>query len=788
MSTEQRNGVARAGAHAVGYSQYTDIPCTDKKEICQEASRLENNQRRINLAFGKQLGSASNKSVEWDNLFDMLESPKRDDITTAQFLALPKEQQTQRKNAGFFVGGTFAESGERKNLKSRSVMTIDIDKMTPTALEDLQWGFSKFCEYEFVAHTTRSHTKENPRVRVIIPLDAEVAPEQYRHIASQFLNIDPASFKPNQVMFLPSVSSDGEYLVWRNRGKSFPTAKFLATAPTALEKPKSKKEVLDITDEKMRDVVQRLAKRDEFVNDYHKWVEVGMAIHHQTNGEGLDLWADFSSGYHGYKYEECEAKWDSFGRNEGTITFASLLHHVRDELNVEKFSEPESIGTDTQNAEAFAAKYKDELLYIYPGPVAHKWDGVSYVECRQAEDSETAIRFAGEQLQAAVQIPNNADGIKEATKLHNRKRQTDMLALAKALPALKAHTDEFNLDPLLLGVGNGVVNLRTGEHIKGDRSQRISKRAGTFFDAKAKCPQWVSFLEQVLPDKEVRDFLQRAIGYTLTGDVSEDVLFFLVGTGANGKTVLTDILAKLTGDHRHTLNKSTLLQRKFDSDESLRDIIKLQHMRLSLASELSAGERWNDGALKALVQTSEISGRDLYKSKVTFKPTHKLWICSNSEPRADDQSDGLWRRICKVPFNVTIPPDQRDAKLSEKLSGELPGILNWAIAGCLAWQRDGRLIQPEAVKVATSDYRKSNDTVARWLEGRFKHNPQSRLLVKTAHDNYVQFCGGEGLHYLDRNPFGIQMKAKGYEPTHSMQGRYYAGVSLQTESGGFDAL
>jgi putative DNA primase/helicase len=547
------------------------------------------------------------------------------------------------------------------------------------------------------------------------------------------------------------------------------------------------KEPLELSEAQITDTLARLAKRTEWVERYDKWLEVGMALHHQYDGagEGLEHWLAFSEKASSFNEDECEAKWKSF--KVGGKTFASLRFAVRDELNVEKFSEPESIGTDTQNAEAFAARYKDDLLYIYPGPVAHKWDGVSYVECRQADDSEAAIRFAVEQLQAAVQI-QNTDGIKEATKLQNRKRQTDMLALAKALPALKAHTDEFNLDPWLLGVGNGVINLKTGEHIAGDRSQRISKRAGTFFDAKATCPQWDRFLEQVLPDKEVRDFLQRAIGYTLTGDVSEDVLFFLVGTGANGKTVLTDILAKLMGDHRHTLNKSTLLQRKFESDESLRDIIKLQHMRLALASELSAGERWNDGALKALVQTSEISGRDLYKSKVTFKPTHKLWICSNSEPRADDQSDGLWRRICKVPFNVTIPPDQRDAKLSEKLAGELPGILNWAIAGCLAWQRDGRLVQPEAVKIATSDYRKSNDTVARWLEGRFKRNPQSRLLVKAAHDNYVQFCEGEGLHYLDRSSFGLQMKTSGFESKHGMQGRYYVGVSLQIEPGGFDVL
>ena len=308
----------------------------------------------MKIATGKALSSITNKDVSWAKFCQKLETPFVDDVTYAEYLALPKNDQDRRKNQGFYVGAYY-EGGNRKrdNIIARTVVTIDADSITPTQVQALRDGSAEICKYQFVAHSTRKHTPEKPRIRLNVLLDEDVKPDDYGPVARVLAAgvgegaVDDVSFRPNQLMYWPSVCSDSEFFYFRNEGETAPSRKLFTRAQElGLDKkersevPDDLKEPLDLSTDEIKATCALLDK-DKWINDYSGWIDLGMSLHHQFRGsdEGLDLWFELSKEYPNASYEEHEFKWDSFNLKKGGITLASILHEVRPQRLAAKFDD-----------------------------------------------------------------------------------------------------------------------------------------------------------------------------------------------------------------------------------------------------------------------------------------------------------------------------------------------------------------------------------------------------------------------------------------------------------------
>src|SRR5262249_39772096 len=237
-----------------------------------------------------------------------------------------------------------------------------------------------------------------------------------------------------------------------------------------------------------------------------------------------------------------------------------------------------------------------------------------------------------------------------------------------------------------------------------------TKISPTVFDSAATCPQFLRFINEITCNREsLAEFIQRAAGYSLTGLTVEQVLFLLIGTGSNGKRKLIDVLVSIVGESYAQQIKAEVL---FESRHDNKDVhgADLEGIRFAAGNESTKRRRLATALIKQATGGERLVGRRLYESPVRFIPQFKLWFSTNHEPRIDDTTESIWRRIRKIPFDAYFPIESADRYLSQKLNAEASGILNWLIEGCLAWQRDG-LLPPTEIQTATEEYRQAEDLV-----------------------------------------------------------------------------
>ena len=438
--------------------------------------------------------------------------------------------------------------------------------------------------------------------------------------------------------------------------------------------------------------------------------------------------------------------------------------------------------TDTGNAERFAALFGDRVRFDHR---QGRW--LLWAKQWWQADADAAIRrlakeAARNRYQDATAITDLDEREREAKwaiTSESRVRLDAALSLAQAERPIADAGDQWDTDAWLLGVANGVVELRTGELRPGRQADRITMHTSITFDPSAECPRWLQFVEEIFAgDADLIGFVQRAAGYSLTGDASGQCLFICYGGGENGKSTLLALLREVLGDYAYNMPFNTIELR--GRQEQTFDLADLAGRRLVTASETNESARLNEARVKALTGEDPITARRPYGQFETFTPTLKLWLGVNHKPRVDDDSHAFWRRVRLIPFTQRFDGDRRDPNLKDKLRAELPGILAWAVRGCLEWQEHG-LEPPAQVRAATEQYREDSDVLATFLAERCVMADDLSIGARLLYQAYRQWAGAEGIRereQLSSTAFGRRM-AERFECRHSRAGRIYLGVAIR---------
>ncbi len=371
--------------------------------------------------------------------------------------------------------------------------------------------------------------------------------------------------------------------------------------------------------------------------------------------------------------------------------------------------------------------------------------------------------------------------MKHALATQREARLHAMVNLAKGEAGVRLRPSMLDADPWLLGCPNGTLDLRTGNLREARRGDFVTKQIGVTFDGGAACPQWRKFLDWATGgDGEVILFVQSLVGYALTGEVREEIMFCLVGDGANGKSTLLMTLCDLFGDYAGKVRSDLLVHAQGKEGAPSPDVAALQGKRLVVVSETEDGCSLSEARIKDIVSNETIAARRLHRDPFTFRPSHKIILATNYRPHVKGTDEGIWRRLAIVRFCAMLADGQKVADFREKvLRPELPGILNWALEGLAQWRRDGLRV-PAPVRAATADYRSSMDTVEQWIEERTESDPEAVMSVNSLHSDYQMWLGPHG-HPFGARRFSEELERKGYAPAKLAGGvRARRGLKLKT--------
>lgn len=436
--------------------------------------------------------------------------------------------------------------------------------------------------------------------------------------------------------------------------------------------------------------------------------------------------------------------------------------------------------TDAGQGEAIAAVYGDRLRYDHTRQRWLIWDGVRWKQDDNAQREALALDVARQRLAAAARENDKEQRNKLARwalASESRQRIDAALHLARICPPISTTHDCFDRDPWLLACKNGVIDLRTGELRPGRQADMLTLSTGVTYEPGARCDRWQQFLAEVFRgDDDLIGFVQRAIGYSLTGDTSEQCLFLCYGTGANGKTVFLTTLRTILGELAINTPFDTFIE-TYDT-RIPNDVAALRGARLVTASEVAEGKRLNEGRIKSLTGGDPVTARFLHSEFFTFLPEFKLWLACNHKPVIRGTDEAIWRRVRLIPFTAYFGPDVADPYLADKLAAEAPGILAWAVKGCLAWQRYG-LGQAEAVRSATATYRAESDLLAAFLDERTEAEKTATVRAGELYNAYKTWCEANGEHAMTGTAFGRRLTERGYDKVKDRAGWRYIGLALK---------
>lgn len=543
--------------------------------------------------------------------------------------------------------------------------------------------------------------------------------------------------------------------------------------------------------------------------NYDQWIHAGMATHlcSGASDDGFDIWHTWSAGeltgtapanYSGI--EDCRCRWESFnaaGNGGNPIGLGSLIVAAKtagysghatppDEPQAEESPPIENYGTDEggfadtdiANAKRFSCQHGENVRFT-PERGWFVWDGRRWA----VDDKFIAVQELGKHTALAIFDEVKTAARRDEIYRHARKSQgrsaiEAMIHLARSEPGIPARLTDFDADAWLFNVANGTLELRTGKLREHRRTDLISNISEIAYDPEAECELWDAFVWRVTDrNDELYAYLRRLCGYLLVGDVSEQALHFLHGTGSNGKSVFCEVLQRLLGDYATVASPDLVMLKRHGGIPN--DVARLRGVRAVFMNETSQGSRFDEAKLKDLTGGDTLTARFLHQEFFDFRPTHRILIRGNHKPSIHGTDDGIWRRLRMLPFAVQIPDDEQDLHLLRKLEAELPGILNWTLAGTADWQRGG--LRPPAVVVeAARRYREESDTLGRFIAEQCQARTLAEVRSSSLFRRYQEFAEQAGERWIPARDFPAEMERRGFQHKRGTGGqRLFVGIEFR---------
>ncbi|PRS02422.1 DNA primase [Bacillus atrophaeus] len=549
------------------------------------------------------------------------------------------------------------------------------------------------------------------------------------------------------------------------------------------------------------------------INDDHSSTDLALCNH-------LAFWTDKDVAKMDSMFRESELfreKWDrqhsSDGATYGEMTIATAIYSTGSTIS--DLMEQQEKPYEVYFSQPTAAQVEDTEEIIDTPPTFHLtelgnaerivyYHGKNIRYCNELEwliwngkmwqeDSKRKIEAITAQTLRALY------GEAQATEDGYRKKQLNdwakkcerrnirMNTILDTRPMVSVRKQELDSHKYLFNCENGVIDLKTGELLPHDRDLLFTKISPVAYEKDADCPNWKAFMESIFIDEqgktnyEIIEFLQKAIGYSLTGETTEQVMFFLFGNGRNGKSTFINTVQHLLGDYGRQTNSDTFIKKKNDTSIN-NDIARLDGARFVSAVESEEGQQLSESLVKQITGGEKMSARFLRQEYFEFTPEFKVFFTTNHKPIVKGSDEGIWRRIRLVPFTVTIPKDKIDKQLPQKLAAEMPGILRWAVEGCLLWQKDG-LTEPEDIRKATEGYREDMDILGPYMEERCVQHPTAKVEAKELYKDYKDWCYENDEIELKNRAFYRQLEIRGFKKYRGNYNKnFFDGIGLIKEN------
>lgn len=493
-----------------------------------------------------------------------------------------------------------------------------------------------------------------------------------------------------------------------------------------------------------------------------------------NNGNGWKCRTRDSSSESGW----CPFWWDGDG-----YTLPKGVDHETGEI-VETDGAPDILlnanRSDEGNAECLEALKGEDLRFCHTRDKWLVWDGSRWAIDEMDISRRAMVDTVRARYLAAIGIPDATARQKFAAwciGAENAGKIESALKSATSRAMLRTIIDQWDADPMVAAAKGATLDLRAVVHRAIRRDDYLTMQLGAAYNPEADCPRWRQFLEEIFDNNiELISFVQRAVGYSLTGDTREQKIFLLHGGGANGKSTFLKILNDLLGGYADNASFETFDANK--RNEASNDLAKLRGKRFVTVIETEEGKRLAEAKVKSVTGNDMITCRFLYAEYFSYYPTYKVWLAMNHLPVIRGTDNGIWRRILLVPFNQSFI-GREDKTLQEALDSELDGILNWALEGLRAWHQRG-LDPPEIVIKAVENYRGDSDQIGRWMDERCMQVPNLFLPSGKGYEDYKKWCGENGEEAVSQNKWSRRLNDKGLEqsPNKSNRGWFHVGLKM----------
>lgn len=444
--------------------------------------------------------------------------------------------------------------------------------------------------------------------------------------------------------------------------------------------------------------------------------------------------------------------------------------------------------TDTGNAHRLFDKYGNIIRYSYNRKKWLYWDG----KCWRIDDNGEVKKLADvivEDIKREAFLEQDektqADLLKWANKTASSRGKEAMIKECQHLEGIPASPDVFDAYTDYINCQNGIVNLKNGELIPHDSNFMMSKITYCEYDTSGKSPKrWLKFLNEITNgDKELQTYIQKCVGYSLTGSNREQCAYFLYGIGNNGKSTFLDTIADMLGNYASNAQPETIMMKKWGGDGANSDIARLKSARFVTCEEPTEGVRLNEGLLKQLTGGSKVTARHLYGEEFEYQPEFKIWVATNHKPVVRGTDVGIWRRIKLIPFEVNIPKEKVDKNLKYKLREEMPQIMSWAVEGCMKWQKE-QMEEPKCVQEAVKEYKQEMDLLASFIEEclEIDYEHDLKISANVLFRVYTYWAKDNNEYEMSSKKFGREIVKKLPEKGRNASGAFYRHVKF-TEHG-----